>query len=111
MNDLKKQAAQLSAKLAAVPKAPVASKPAIAKKSPKYEKPYKAKCELTGEEVKGLYSSLKGLHEQTANNPVNRGDVKVLSRELHKIIWLDCTEWSPEGRCTNKTCENGLHDR
>jgi hypothetical protein len=92
--------------------APVAAPVKKAAAAPKpYEKPVKAKCELTGEEVRGLYGVLKSLHEQTGNN-INapRGDLGPLKRELGKIKWYDCTEWKPNGGpCTYAGCEGGLH--
>jgi hypothetical protein len=73
-------------------------------------KPVDAKCELSGQEVRGIYGAFKALHEHTGNNPnAARGDLGPLRRELGKIKWYDCTEWDKNGKCKYPDCDGGLH--
>jgi hypothetical protein len=76
----------------------------------KYVQPLSQKCELTAEEVKAIYNTFKKFNDVSMNNPGHpKGNVGPLARELKKVNWLDCTEWTVKGKCTNPTCEDGLH--
>lgn len=89
---------------------PETGKSKVVKAAKEPASPMTATCEFSGQEVHAFYSAIRGLYERHQNNANSpRVDLAPFTRELAKIGWYDCTQWDAKGKCTNPSCQWGLH--